>query len=458
MNSIHLEELPYQTDSTVLFNRLRQLPGAVFLDSAYPFSDAGRYDVMAASPTLSREFDPYSDKADVLEFARELKDQHDAFCGEVFNPSEDIPFCGGIIGYLSYDTGRRLEQLSDNNDCAVGGLTTSHLSFYPWCVLQDHLLQRCLFIALPHVTSKEREMVLAILRDPLVTGPAKNPFELTIPFTSNISEATYRESILQIQRYILAGDCYQVNFAQRFTAGYQGDPWEAYAHLRTQAAAPYSAYLDLGNSALLSVSPEQFIRLRGNHVQTRPIKGTRPRGSDRATDELLALELRNSSKDRAENLMIVDLLRNDLGKCCEPGSIHVDQLFASIQLPNVHHLVSTISGKLSRGKNAFDLLTSCFPGGSITGAPKKRAMEIIDELEDHSRGAYCGSVVYISADGGMDSNIAIRTLQCENSEISCWGGGGIVSDSEWQKEYQETHDKVGNLLRALQQGPKAATP
>lgn len=452
MESIHLEELPYHSDSIVVFNRLRQLPGAVFLDSAHPFTTAGRYDIMAASPELTCTFDPYdADRQSIRSFFDEQREQHDRFCGQVLNPSEDIPFCGGIIGYLSYDTGRRLEHLADDSEFQTGGLTSSHLAYHPWCVLQDHLLRRCLFIALPHVPRTDREQVLNILRDPLITGPEEEAFELLTPFTANISEEDYRDTLHRIQHYILEGDCYQVNFAQRFTSRYRGNPWAAYAHLRTEAAASFSAYMDLGDSALLSMSPEQFVRLRGSHVQTRPIKGTRARGSNPATDDLLAQELRNSAKDRAENLMIVDLLRNDLGKCCEPGSIRVDQLFESVQLPNVHHLVSTISGELSAGKNAFDLLADCFPGGSITGAPKHRAMQIIDELEAYARGAYCGSVVYVSACGSMDSNIAIRSVQCTQGEITCWGGGGIVADSEWQMEYQETHDKVGNLLRALQQ-------
>ena len=179
------------------------------------------------------------------------------------------------------------------------------------------------------------------------------------------------------------------------------------------------------------------------------MKGTARRGRTPEEDRLQRLALIADEKSRAENLMIVDLLRNDLGKCCVPGSIRVDKLFEMQQLPNVHHLVSTISGELAEGNTAFDLVRESFPGGSITGAPKHRAMQIIDELEAQARGAYCGSVVYVSADGGMDSNIAIRTIQCANQEISCWGGGGIVADSDWQQEYQETHDKVGNLLRTL---------
>jgi para-aminobenzoate synthetase component 1 len=217
------------------------------------------------------------------------------------------------------------------------------------------------------------------------------------------------------------------------------------------AASPFSGYLALGDgAAVISLSPERFISLHGHHVQTSPIKGTRPRYRDRATDEMAAMDLRRSEKDRAENLMIVDLLRNDLGRNCIPGTIHVDALFEVQSFPTVHHLVSTISGELSPGRTAYELLRDSFPGGSITGAPKRRAMEIIAELEPHPREAYCGSLLYVSADGRMDSNIAIRTLLCDGTEVRCWGGGGIVADSQWQQEYQETLDKVGRFLAVLE--------
>ena len=200
----------------------------------------------------------------------------------------------------------------------------------------------------------------------------------------------------------------------------------------------------------MCLSPERFLALHGHRVETSPIKGTRPRQGDARADELAAMELRSSEKDRAENLMIVDLLRNDLGRSCLPGSIHVDRLFELQSFPTVHHLVSTISGELREDCGAFELLRDSFPGGSITGAPKRRAMQIIAELEPDRRQAYCGSVFYVSADGRMDSNIAIRTLLCRDGEMLCWGGGGIVADSQWQREYQETYDKVGRFLTVLE--------
>ncbi|MEZ5501956.1 MAG: anthranilate synthase component I family protein [Halioglobus sp.] len=241
-------------------------------------------------------------------------------------------------------------------------------------------------------------------------------------------------------------------------ARYRGDPWAAYRALRPLAAAPFAAYLTLAqDAALLCLSPERFLSLHGHRVETSPIKGTRPRDTDPQADALARADLRASQKDRAENLMIVDLLRNDLGRSCVPGSIHVDRLFEVQSYPTVHHLVSTISGELQAGRNAMDLLRDSFPGGSITGAPKRRAMEIIAELEPDERSVYCGSVVYISADGRMDSNIAIRSLLCHDSTVRCWGGGGIVADSVCEEEYRESCDKVVKFLRALEQTGASST-
>jgi para-aminobenzoate synthetase component 1 len=323
------------------------------------------------------------------------------------------------------------------------------LRAYDWCIVQDHLLQRAVLITQPRVSPDQRQELLARVRRPL--SAANTTFELSSPFGAVVDQEQYRGSFNRIQAYIQAGDCYQVNLAQRFSAPYTGDPWQAYRRLRATAAAPFSAYMDLpGKNALLCLSPERFISLHGHHVETSPIKGTRPRYGDLRADQLAAEELRASEKDRAENLMIVDLLRNDLGRNCVPGSIHVDKLFELQSFPTVHHLVSTISGELRPDSSAIQLLRDSFPGGSITGAPKRRAMQIIAELETAARQVYCGSVVYISADGRMDSNIAIRSLLCEGGEIHCWGGGGIVADSQWQLEYQETYDKVGKFLAALE--------
>ena len=241
-----------------------------------------------------------------------------------------------------------------------------------------------------------------------------------------------------------------MNLAQRFSAPCTGDSWEAYKELRKRAPTPFSAFLTLKEGAILSLSPERFIQVRGLSVETKPIKGTRPRGDNADLDRKLKEELISSPKDRAENLMIVDLLRNDLGRSCKTGSIKVPKLFDVESYANVHHLVTTVEAELDSPTDSLRLLEGSFPGGSITGAPKIRAMEIIEELEPHRRSAYCGSIGYIGFNGNVDTSICIRTLVCHQQRIHCWAGGGIVADSECSAEYQETFDKVSNLVAPLE--------
>jgi para-aminobenzoate synthetase component 1 len=267
---------------------------------------------------------------------------------------------------------------------------------------------------------------------------------------SNLAHADYARAFERVQAYIRAGDCYQVNLAQRFAAPAEGDPWTSYCRLRQLNPAPFSAYLQTPFGQVLSSSPERFLALRDRRVETRPIKGTRPRSPDPQADAELQRALAESPKDRAENLMIVDLLRNDLGRVCRPGSIEVPTLFAIETYASVHHLVSTVRGALRAGEDAASLLRACFPGGSITGAPKIRAMEIIEELEPHRRGVYCGAIGYLGFDGAMDTNIAIRTLVNSAGQVRFWSGGGLVHDSDLEQEYRETFDKAERLIQLLE--------
>ncbi|MFO7786525.1 MAG: aminodeoxychorismate synthase component I [Halospina sp.] len=275
------------------------------------------------------------------------------------------------------------------------------------------------------------------------------PFTLTSGFEALQSRPEYMERIQCIQDYIHAGDVYQVNYAQPFRATYEGHPIHAFQALHNANPGPCSAYFDTGVNRILSLSPERFLRVRQGQVETRPIKGTRRRGSTPGEDHALARELLESPKDRAENLMIVDLLRNDLGRCCRIGSVRAEPLFALETFANVHHLVSCITGELAPGLSPLDLLLSAFPGGSITGAPKRRAMEIIRELEEQPRGVYCGTFFHWTPCNGFDSTIAIRTLECRGGEITCFGGGGIVADSEPESEYQESITKIQLLMDVL---------
>jgi len=447
---VTLLELPYILDSSAWFERIRDLPQAAFLDSSFPYSRSGRYDILTADPIESglaplpssaTEFEASQYFASVSRFHRE-------YYGGIQPAAHDIPFTGGILGFVGYDAGNALHNIAAQG--LANTAASAQLHAYDWCVVQDHLLRRSVLVTQPSVSASTQADLVRRFKQSVKTDIASS-FNLLEPFASNFSKEAYRDAFNRIADYIQAGDCYQVNLAQCFTAPFEGDPWQAYQALRKVAAAPFSAYLSLPhNDALMCLSPERFISLHGHAVETSPIKGTRPRYKDPQKDELAAAELLACEKDRAENLMIVDLLRNDLGRSCVPGSIHVDRLFEVQSFPTVHHLVSTISGELLPERSAWELLRDSFPGGSITGAPKRRAMQIIAELENKPRQAYCGSVIYVSADGRMDSNIAIRSLLCEDGEVKCWGGGGIVADSQWEEEYQETLDKIGSFLSLLE--------
>ncbi|NLC36514.1 MAG: aminodeoxychorismate synthase component I [Alcaligenaceae bacterium] len=447
-----LHRLPYQADPNHYFERIHREPGAVLLDSGRPVAERGRFDILSAWPLEA--FAPQAGERGNAFFAR-LRRRLATLGAAGFEAGIELPFAGGLLGYLAYDFGRRLEA-----DAHAPGavddlqLPDARLGIYDWSLTSDHLARTSYLVFHPACPPERRQRLIALFESPPDSFPQPAPtpvFTLTGEFQPTISRNTYRQAIERIHAYIQAGDCYQVNYTQRFQAGYRGHPWAAYQTLRQACATPFAGYLNLGgDNAILSLSPERFIRLREGRIEARPIKGTRPRSADPAQDRMLAEELCASLKDRAENLMIVDLLRNDIGRSSRIGSVHVPELFSLESYPNVHHLVSSVAAELAPGLDAFDLLAGSFPGGSITGAPKIRAMQIIDELEPHQRSLYCGSLLYIDTRGNMDSSITIRSMLARNGRISCWAGGGIVTDSDWADEYQESLDKVDVLLKALQ--------
>jgi para-aminobenzoate synthetase component 1 len=365
--------------------------------------------------------------------------------------TKDIPFTGGAAGLFGFDLGRSIETLPAT---AIADMAMEDLciGIYPWAIINDHKLQ------ISYLVSQLDEVSTQALAESILQSkPSQDKkFSLESDFVSNMTPEQYAEKFHRVIDYIHAGDCYQVCLAQRFDAPYSGNPWVAYKQLRQASPTPFSAYMETPEGALLSLSPERFLQVDNGKVETKPIKGTRPRGKTEAEDQQLYAELAASPKDRSENLMIVDLLRNDLSKHCQPFSVKVPQLFAIESYSNVHHLVTTVTGALESSKQMLPLLKGAFPGGSITGAPKLRAMEIIEELEPHRRNAYTGSIGYISTNGRMDTNICIRTLVTNakgdgGGHIYCWAGGGLVADSECDAEYQETFDKVNNLLNGLRQ-------
>jgi len=367
-----------------------------------------------------------------------------------------LPFLGGAVGYFGYDLGRRFEKLPQQAEQDIG-LPDMAVGIYNQAVIYDHK-KRQFFL----VCSEEQRVTLTAYLKTISTlnnndGLRSKDFSLTSSWQSNMNKASYIEKFEQVQNYLLSGDCYQINLAQRFHATYQGDEFQAYCALRAENKAPFSAFMRLEHSSILSVSPERFLQCKQNKVQSKPIKGTMPRSANNEQDRKNAYILENSIKDRAENLMIVDLLRNDISKVCKPSSVIVPTLFAIESFPAVHHLVSTVEGELSEKYSTTDLLRGAFPGGSITGAPKIRAMEIIEQLEPHRRSVYCGSIGYLSSCGTMDTNITIRTLICEKNKentqannLYCWAGGGLVADSVADSEYQETFDKVNRILPILE--------
>ena len=441
--------LPYFPDSADIFAHIVHDAWAVWLDSAYPHSKQGRYDILAADPVTT--LTTHGLTTTITVSGETIESQEDPFVllqqylGTTQPGFEDLPFNGGAIGYFSYDLGRRIEKLpAIAADCEA--IHEMAVGIYHWAVVVDHQLKQSHLVSCVEDSTKLADLIDVFSRP---ADSAMDSFVVEADPVSNLSKLQYAHAFERIKDYMLEGDCYQVNLTQRFSSPCEGDPWTAYCELRRINPAPFSAFMNFPDVQVLSSSPERFIKVEDHWVETKPIKGTRRRHPEEAIDQALIDDLQNSPKDRAENVMIVDLLRNDIGKSCIPGSVKVPKLFAIESYATVHHLVSTVIGKLTHDKTAIDILKSCFPGGSITGAPKIRSMEIIEELEPHRRGIYCGSIAYIGFDGNMDSNIAIRTLVHNQGEIRFWAGGGIVRDSVMEDEYQECFDKAAALLRLL---------
>ncbi|ART79374.1 aminodeoxychorismate synthase component I [Oceanisphaera avium] len=452
--SLHIHSQAFSGAVHDFFSPIAHLPWAMLLESGAPLSVDSRFHIISAEPLATLTTDgelTYIDYQGERQITNDspfalVKHWQDKLIGKVSLPAEfaHLPFCGGAIGLFSYDLGRRLEQLPTR---AINDQLTPDMAvaIVDWAWVIDTQSQ-CAYLV---VVGDEQALKARLLWWQQQQIKPGLPFSLTSGWQASKSQAQYLHSFNQVQSYLAAGDCYQINLTLRFKATYTGDSWQAYCQLSAQNQAPFSAFLQLPSTTLLSVSPERFIALNDQYVETKPIKGTRARSRDVLLDQQLATELQQAPKDRAENLMIVDLLRNDIGRVCVPGSVKVPSLFAIESFPAVHHLVSTITGELDGALSAVDLLAATFPGGSITGAPKVRAMEIIEELETHRRHAYCGSIGYISAHGRMDTSITIRTLVAKQPSLYCWAGGGIVADSEAQSEYQELFDKLAKILPVL---------
>lgn len=469
--------LPSGYSMADVFSHFADKPWAMFLDSSDSRHQDGRFDIMVANPIasvstvgcLSTVCQPENNQSqessdNPLTLVRDLLEKY--MPGNQVTPKQDItlPFMVGALGLFGYDLGKRFERLPNKNedeystpDMAVG--------IYAWSVIKDNISQQFYLCYVDQYSHPSVEDIQQLVEHDKKLGA----FSLTSQWQANMNQEQYTQKLTAISSYLQAGDCYQINLAQRFSANYSGDEWHAYQRLRTANQAPFSAFIRLADSVVMSISPERFLSVKEQVVQTKPIKGTRLRSNDAIKDQQQIESLLSAEKDQAENLMIVDLLRNDLSKHCQPGSVKVPELFKLESFAAVHHLVSTVTGKLKSSSSALDLLQGAFPGGSITGAPKVRAMQIIDELEPNNRNIYCGSIGYLGVFGDMDTNICIRTLLCEKTRektqektrekspehskqqltMHCWAGGGIVLDSNAKDEYQECLDKVSKILPIL---------
>ncbi len=464
-----IEEVSSSLTAPQAFEIFKDRPLSFFLDSGMNPEKLGRYSFIGSNPFFVL-------KSRGREITLLYKDKEETVIGNPFdvlgqmlekyalNPSPSpIPLIGGAVGYLSYDLCHFIERLPATTIDDLK-LPECYFAFYDAVIAFDHMEGRTYIAAtgfpeMEEASRKKRAQErIAELQATLSETPQlkENPHPKVIPATessklrANFTREEYVKAVDAVREYIASGDIFQVNLSQRFEVALHIAPYELYRRLRLINPAPFACYLNFDDVAVASASPERFLHLEGDLVETRPMKGTRPRGESAAEDDDLARELLQSVKDRAENVMIVDLERNDLGRVCRYGTVRVRELWTLERYATVFQLTSTVEGRLREGKNRIDLLKATFPGGSITGAPKVRAMEIIDELEPTRRSIYTGSLGYLSFDGGMDINIVIRTFIIKDGKAYFQVGGGIVYDSDPEAEYQETLDKARALIEALE--------
>lgn len=437
-----LIDLAYSLDVHVYYKKLCDLPGFVLLESTDHVR--GRYDIVSALP-----YDRLTVPADASNLPELLLTLRHALSSK---PSTyTIPFQGGAIGYISYDLGAQLMGIHSKPRSVLSTMPLLNLGFYDWAIITDHHLKHT-FLYAANQHSATAEQVRHILSLWNSTSNEKREFQIVDNVHALMTKEHYEYGFNEIKKALKQGRSYQVNFTQPFQAPYNGDTWAMYQQISQNNPVPFSAFLRFAEEDILSFSPERFLLADEKNVLTSPIKGTIHRADDAAKDEQLKMQLLSSAKNRAENIMIVDLLRNDLGKIARTGSVKVLSLCEAQSYNSVHHLVSTIEAQCRTDMNPLDLFLSCFPGGSITGAPKLESMRIINELELCSRGIYCGSIVYFSRHGRFDSTIAIRTLTAKNNLIHLAAGGGIVIDSDCEEEYRECYIKIKAIIDGLKEG------
>ena len=449
-------ELERYVPASEVFRLAAKEPGCAFLDSSL-VNELGRWSILGLRPykTLIKEQDGSFTEDGVSRQDTDFETQLGEFLRLHHDENETaLPIVSGAIGYFSYDYGREhMGVPSAEQD--VEPIPQARVVFYDLLLIEDCREKRVWLSACGQ--TEDAEALLARFRRDIERGmeegfPALPDAHATKPVTvrPNFEKEEYKAAVDRMIRYIIEGDIYIANMTQRLDVMSDREPLAVFEHLRTHNPSPFGGYLDCGDHQIICASPERFLRLRDGVVETRPIKGTRKRGETPEEDEALRWELEQSEKDKSELLMIVDLERNDLNRVCRPGSVEVTELFTVETYATVFHLVSNIRGELVQGRDVTDLLRAAFPGGSITGAPKYRAMEIIDELEHGKRGLYTGSIGYLTLDGDCDLNIVIRTALHRDGRYHLGVGGGITSESDLEFEYEETLQKAKAVLEALQ--------
>lgn len=437
---LNTTQLPYMADTQALCYSLKSFGGLVALESTNIEHENGRWSVICSGPIDSYEVSGLTCNKTINQAINSLKNQ-------LPSPHIDLPFAGGVIGIAGYDL--QTSELKSAKRLPPDQTTPSLIAnLYTWGFIIDHELKISTLVHWEPVSLVPQKLLIELFLTSLNPHEYKDQdFALTKPFKHYWEKLDYQTRFDQIINYIKTGDCYQINLTQQFKAAYKGSELSAYHRLKNQAKVPYACFFEHPSFCLASASPEQFLQCENNHITTKPIKGTQPRDDNPLIDKQNHQALRDSLKDQAENLMIVDLLRNDISK--NASQVTVDKLFEIESFSTVHHLVSKISAALNPNTTPFQLFLDCFPGGSITGAPKIRAMQIISELEKQPRGFYCGSVFCYSANNIFRSNILIRTFTFKGGEIHCAAGGGITIDSQWESEYQESLDKISKLMSCL---------
>ena len=444
--------MPYVSDSSIYFEAIANDPWSCYLDSGIQddldenISDKSRYDIIVSHPFIKIIADESTVSIEENNLKKITKQNPFNVLEGIlanFNIQEtSLPFAGGALGYFSYE----LSQSSIKKNKDHVGMPLMMIGIYDWALIVDHQEKTACIAS--HLINKDTKDYLTTLTKKLKSVKPNNQlFKINSNIKSLLNFEAYDLMVNKILSFIKEGDVYQINISNKYIVSCEGNSWTGYKKLREINRAPFMAYFHFDDFDILCGSPERFIQSHSKRVETRPIKGTEPRDINTIKDKENAEKLLASEKDRAENLMIVDLLRNDLSKNCIPGSVNVKALCELKSYSNVHHLESIIEGVLKPHSTLTKLLKDCFPGGSITGTPKKRSMEIISDLEPHRRDIYCGSIGYIGFNHNMDTNIAIRTLVRKDNNIHFYSGGGIVAQSNSKSEFDEISFKASNIRK-----------